>query len=564
MTATKAAAEEQAKASAAEAASLNEQLAKAQADLAEADKKKEELNQTVASLTDQLTEEQKKTANLNTQITSLNDELAKTREILASTTSAMEKAGEEAAASIAALEQKNQTLTDEAEALRGSLDAEMQKNASLQEELDVQLAKPDALLRRLEALNTEEDNLYTLAGPILRAFRESIPADADGSVTHPVSVSVLVGGQDVLTVYYDFTEAQETQAYEAARKLNEAQNLFQIDLNHDQTAAVVINGTAFGKEAFERVYAEVFTRNPGASQTELNQLTVDEMVKAQVLREHAKAVGIDPDAPDMESRVWEEALKNVAVSAEDFAAALEQRQKEEDAVLASDPAEYARMLEKGQIASAVLPKDSRFIKQLIVPVDMSDMDGIIAEMNRVQKQLDKVSAIISGENGRRPGQKEEEELWKERNLLARQVSQLDSDRKLLLSIEKQAKNQAADLSKQIREQQVTFDAAAALAQQDEAMPAAGYAVFQGAVNPDEEFVSAALALVKPGDASGPVKMADGYHILYYSEEITQDSASIQANWDVMRQELLDQLRKTTQEKLLLKWISEAEVAFNIK
>ena len=594
LTAAKAAADKQAKESAAQAASLNEQLAKAQADLAAADKKKEELNQTVASLTEQLTDAQKNAAELNAQITRLNgelaqaktaaeeaekalnaeldavrNELAETRVILATTTSAMEKAGEEAGNTIAALEEKNRALTDEAAGLRGSLEAETQKFASLQEELDVQSAKPEALFKRLAALQSSgkapaEDELRALASPILRAFRDSIPADADDSVTHPVSVSVLVGGQDVLTVYYDFTEAQEAQAYEAARKLNEAQELFRIDLNHDQTAALIVNGTAFGKEAFESVYAEMFALNPAASREELNQLTAETMVKTQVLRERAEALGIDPDTPDMESRLWEEALKNVAVGAEDFAAALDERQKEEDAVLAANPAKYARMLEAGQIASAVLPKDCRFIKQLIVPVDLSDMDEIVAELNKVQKRLDEVYAILYDENSRKPSAKEMEELENERRLLSRQVSQLNSDRKLLLKVEQRAKDQAAGLAQKIREKQVTFEAAAALANRDEAMPATGYAVFKGVQIPDKKLVSAALALKKPGDVSAPIQLADGFHVLYYSEEITQDSAVIQSAQDELRQDVLEALRKTTLETLLNKWISEAQVVLNVK
>ena len=581
---------------AAQVAGLNEQLTQKQEALDAAGKEKEELTNTVASLNASLSEAEKAAADFSAEITGLNEQLAQTqtalsaskqendalnnalnaaqndlaqtREILVATTSAMDKAGEEAGVTIAALEEKNRALADEAAGLRGSLETEMQKSAKLQEELDVQSAKPDALFKRLAALSSanepeQKDELRSLASLILRAFRESIPADTENGVTHPVPVSVLVDGQDVMTITFDFTETQEVLAYEAASKINEMQALFRIDLNHDQTAALIVNGTAFGKEAFEAVYAEVFTRNPGASQAELNQLTADEMVNAQVLREHAKAAGIDPDAPDMESLLWEEVLKTVTVGEEDFAAGLEQRQQEEDEVLASDPAEYARMLEDGQIASAVLPKGCRFVKQLIVPVDMSGMDEILTEMNKLQKKLDEVSAIVNGQSAR-PWGKDMEELKQERNLLARQVSQLNSDRKLLLKREQLAKEQAASLARQIKEQQVTFETAAASAHQDEVMPPVGYAVFEGAQIPGKELVAAALALKKPGDVSAPIQLADGFHVLYYSEEITQDSAVIQNAQEVLRLELLEALRKTTQESLLNKWISEAETVLNVK
>ena len=424
----------------------------------------------------------------------------------------------------------------------------------------MQSAKPDALQKRLEAA-AGQDDLSALASPILRAFRESIPADTEGAATRPVPVSLLIDGNDALTITYDLTKEQETQAYEAAKQVNESQALYQIDLNHDRTAALVINGTAYSKAAFETVYAEVFSRNPAATQAELNLLTADEMTRNQVLREHAEAVGIDADAPDMESRLWEAALKNVAVGDEDFAAALQVRQQEEDAVLAADAAEYARMLEEGKIASAVLPEGSRFVKHLIIPVDMSGLDEILNEMNAAQKRLDEVSAII---NDRKASSKEIEKLQAERDLLARQVSQLNSDRKLLLANGQRAKEMAADIAQQIRKGQTTFEAAAALVMQDEAMPAIGYAVFKGAVNPGTELVDAALALEKPGDVSEPLQLADGFHLLYYSEEITGDSGVIQTARDALRQEALQTLRKNTQESLLAQWISEAEVVSNVK
>ena len=192
------------------------------------------------------------------------------------------------------------------------------------------------------------------------------------------------------------------------------------------------------------------------------------------------------------------------------------------------------------------------------------MDEIVAELNKVQKRLDEVYAILYDENSRKPSAKEMEELENERRLLSRQVSQLNSDRKLLLKVEQRAKDQAAGLAQKIREKQVTFEAAAALANRDEAMPATGYAVFKGVQIPDKKLVSAALALKKPGDVSAPIQLADGFHVLYYSEEITQDSAVIQSAQDELRQDVLEALRKTTLETLLNKWISEAQVVLNVK
>ena len=473
----------------------------------------------------------------------------------------MEKAGEEAGVSIAALEEKNKALTDEAAKLRGSLEAETQKSAELQEEVDVLSANPGALQKRLLVLAganeaEQKEGLRALAGVILRVFRESIPADTEGGVTHPVAVSVLVDGEDAMTISYDLTKAQEAQAYEAAGKLNDAQKLFRIDLNHDQTAAVVINGTAFSKEAFEAVRAEVFSRNPAASKAELIRLTTDELVRTLVLREHAEAAGIDPDAEDMESRLWEEALKTVAVNDEEFAAALEKRQQEEDAVLAADPAQYARMLEEGRIASAVLPEGSRFIKQLIVTVDVSCMEKISASLKDAEGKLKTVTARINDQSS----EKEKEE----RKTLARQVNQLTNELNLLQSKEKKAKETAAALASSIRRNQTTFEVASALAERDEAMPAVGYAVFKGAQVPDEKLVAAALALEHPGDVSEPIRLADGFHVLYYSEEITPDSDVIQKAQEMLRQEMLEPLKKAMQESLLNKWIGEAQVVSNVK
>ena len=590
---SKASAEEREKIFAAQAADLNEtreQLDQAQTALAAADQEKEQLTAAVASLTERLADAEKKTVELNNEIAALSqeltqakasadkatetltvqlnearDELVQAREQLAAAASTQKKEKDDASSSIAALEEKNQALTAEAAALRGSLDEETQKSARLQEELDVQSARPEALQKRLEALKGEDETLAAeeldeLVSPILRAFRESIPADPEDGTTYPVPASVLIDGQEVMTISYHLTRSQEDKAYEAAKQINDSQTLYQIDLNHDQTAALIVNGVAFDKEAFEAVYAEAFNRNPAASREELNRLTAEAMTKRQVLQEHAEAMGLDASDADMESKLWEEALKNVAVSEADFSAALRQRQTDEDAVLASDPAAYARMLEEGQIASSVLPEGSRFVRQLIVPVDISELDEILPELERFQKELDAVNAKIDGRN---LSKSEMEKLQKERNFFAKQVSQLNSDRKLLLTIER-AKDKAADLANKIRTRQMTFDEAADLAKRDDAMPAVGYAVFSGAPASGEEWAAAALALESPGDASDPIRLSDGYHVLYYSEEITAASAVIQGAQETMGREMLSALRDAAQESLLNQWISEAEVVLNVK
>ena len=96
------------------------------------------------------------------------------------------------------------------------------------------------------------------------------------------------------------------------------------------------------------------------------------------------------------------------------------------------------------------------------------------------------------------------------------------------------------------------------------MPAIGYAVFKGAAAPGEELVAAALALEKPGDVSEPIQLADGFHVLYYSEEITEDSAVIQTAREELLQEVLTVLRNSMRENLLTNWINEAEVVSHVK
>ena len=591
---SKGSAEEQEKKYAAQAADLNEtrgQLDRTQAALAAVGQEKEELTAAVASLTEQLAGAEKKTGELNAQITALNKELAQAknstdettealnaklnetrndltlaREQLAEAVSAQEKANDEADSRIFALEQKNKALIEEAAALRSSLEEETQKSARLQEELDVQSAQPEALQKRLEAVSNaeetvREEELTDLANPILRAFRESIPEDLGGGTTYPVPASVVVDGQEVMTMIYDLTKVQEAQAYETAKRINDSQALYTLDLNHDQTAALIVNGAAFDKAAFKAVYAEIFALNPAAAEAELNQLTAEEMTRRQVLREHAEALGIDPDALDMEEKLWEEALKHVEVSETDFSAALQKRQAEEDALLTADPARYARLLEDGQIASPILPEGCRFVKQLIVPVDVSELDTILPNLEKLQKQLDRINEEIDGRKATGRGL---ENLEEERNLLARQVSQLNSDRRLLEAVERRAREKAADLALQIRNQQITFEDAVALAQQDETMPALGYAVFIGASGLEEEWIDAALALTQPGDAGEPIRLDDGYHVLYYSEEITENSAAIRAAQEELRQELLAALRDDTRESLLAQWIGNAVVVLNVK
>ena len=459
-------------------------------------------------------------------------------------------------------------MSKEADGLRAGLEAETQKSALLQEEINVQAAQPEALAKRLQEVSAmneaeQEEQLNNLAGVILAAFRASIPADEEGGVTYPVAISVLKDNQEILSVTYSLTKAQETQAYEAAEKINESQALYRIDLNHSQTAALVVNGTAIDKQTFQAAYAEAFNRNPKADEATLNKLATEEAVKTAVLRQHAEAIGLDADAQDAETKLWEAALENVAVSDGDFSAALAERQEAENNILSSDPAEYARMLEEGEIASPELPEGSRFVKQLIVPVNFSALEELLPQLNTAQKRLSEVNEIVYGPRTKNYSSSEIQAFNKERDDLAKQVSRLNNQRKELQETEKKAETKANDLARKLRKNPESFEDIAAQAKLDEGMPAVGYAVFKGAVKPDSALVAAALALENQGSVSEPIKMKDGYHILFYSEEITADSATVQQAQEALRQELLEQLLKTTQEDLLLKWISEANVVSNV-
>ncbi|MBQ7656033.1 MAG: peptidylprolyl isomerase, partial [Clostridia bacterium] len=553
-------------------ASLEEQLSSTQAGLTAAAKEKENLIAAQTALNEELKKTKASAAEnekaLNADLDAAKQELTQTQTELASTQAAMEKAANEAAAAVTALEENNQVLSGELTALRDELTAETQKSAHLQEELDVQSAKPEALQNRLETVlhadTTQQEDLQSLASLILRSFQESLPAAVEGETARPVAISVLIDGKEILTVYYDMTEAQEAQAAEIVKNTNESQSLYQLDLNHEKTAAVVINGAVFNKQAYDIAYAEAFSANPSADKATLRQLTINAMVKTEVFREQAAALQIDPDAQDMESQLWDAVLKNVTVNEQSFAAILEKQQQEEDEILASDPEEYAHMLEAGQIASSSLPEGSRFVKQMIIPTDFSEMDDMKAEMAEKQKRYDEIFPILNGITPKSMSKDAFTKLEAEGNLLARQINQLNSDLKLLESNSNRAMKKAAELALQIKENPDSFDAIAATVQQDEKMPAVGYAVFQGGVSPSEEFVSAALTLKKQGDVSEPIKMADGYHVLYYSEELSKDSASIQAVQEALRQILLEEQRQTIKDSLLKQWLDSAKVDVHIE
>ncbi len=576
LNAAKAAAEKETKDSTAKIADLNGKIASAQAELDAAAKENGALNASIAALNEQLAAGEKTAAQANAQISALSEELTQTKTVsdenikaLSAKLDAAQKELAQAGTALADTQSALEKTAAEAAELRDSLAAEIQKSAQLTEELAVQSAEPEALLKRLETvLSTDgaqrDEQLNSLSSLILRAFRESIEADPEGGVTHPAPVSVLMDGREVMSISYDLTETQEAQAYENAELINGSQPFFQIDLNHEKTAALIVNGVSFDRQSFENAYAEAFSQHPDADAAALNQLATEEIVKAEVLRQHAEALGLDADAPDMEARLWEAALKNVTVTDAEFLPVLKEQQQKEDEILAAHPAEYAALLQEGRIASSILPEKARFVKQLILPVDFAAIDELVAEMDRLQERLSVVNEIVYGQPTQSIPADELKKLGQERDLLAKQVSQLNSDRKLLLKNDERAKEKAGSLALQIREHQLTFEAAAALAQPDEAMPASGYAVFEGAALPTRDFAAAALTLKKQGDVSDPIKMADGYHVLYYSEEITENSASIQAAQDRLRGEVLAELLKATKESLLSQWISEAEVVSYIE
>ncbi|MBQ6255094.1 MAG: hypothetical protein IJJ60_00770, partial [Clostridia bacterium] len=105
----------------------------------------------------------------------------------------------------------------------------------------------------------------------------------------------------------------------------------------------------------------------------------------------------------------------------------------------------------------------------------------------------------------------------------------------------------------------SFDTLIAEYSQDTEMPENGYVIGDGRKLPFRDFVVRALNLPRVGSVTKVIVADDGYHILYYAEDLTKDWDSLRNNKVALFAEMLAEKRQQAADEAIAQWISEADI-----
>ena len=85
----------------------------------------------------------------------------------------------------------------------------------------------------------------------------------------------------------------------------------------------------------------------------------------------------------------------------------------------------------------------------------------------------------------------------------------------------------------------------------------GYYVSQNSQMWDDEFTSAAMALAKVGDVSGPVLSQSGIHIIKYIADVTPGAVPLEKVKDEIKAQTLDQAKSDLYDQTVQGWVTDA-------
>lgn len=282
--------------------------------------------------------------------------------------------------------------------------------------------------------------------------------------------------------------------------------------------------------------------------------------------EYAKEHGLATLEDALESAKQEKALeklradavKDVAVSEEEIAAALQENADSAKTTYASNPSAYGSAVNNGTTVYYA-PAGYRFVKQILVKFAEADSQAI-TEKNTALTEAN--TALTEAQTALDNAAEDADKTALQAAVDAAQ-EKVDSAQAALNGVTDAAyaniQEKTDEIYAKATAEDADFDALVTQYNEDTGMPAVGYAVCEGYSYFVESFTQAAMALEKVGDISEPVKSSYGYHILQYSAEIPEGTVALDTVRDTLQASLLSQKQSDAYNAALEGWVAAADV-----
>ena len=254
-------------------------------------------------------------------------------------------------------------------------------------------------------------------------------------------------------------------------------------------------------------------------------------------------------------RVW--AAQDVTVTEEEFLRELSQRRTATQALYEEDPDAFCQLIESGE-GYYHYPASFRRIKHIFLPADAIAYDQLKTDLKKTNNYIIDLNyriatAATSDEAARLKDKKAAAE-----EKLADLQTQWDATAAQSEQVIQQAQAAAADIYDRLKAGE-SIDTLVAEYSQDTEMPEGGYVVCDGRKLPFREFIVRSLTLPCVGSATRLIVADDGYHILYFAEDLSNDWASLRNNRADLQAEMLAQKRQQAADDAIAQWIEEADI-----
>ena len=549
------------------------------------------LQETQASLS----AERQENEALNTQLTNTSATLAQTQDALTAKRQENDALNTQLTNTSAALAQTQETLNSTNTTLaqtQASLTAEIQSNEEKRQRIS---ALEDDLLATQAIATEESDRNAMLLGQL-----ENLVAAMQTETTFQL-VDTDTGDGDKLSALLNQYVGLETQADASIRRQG---ILPQADQEEDGSEIVLtVNGETVSRAKVERaletsllIRKHVLEQHPewegqpslSLDRTVAARQIITQMAENMALWQKAQSLGLDVmtdaelqalidaaieqqaitgySAEEMlpsllvsqtleKLRDW--AAQDVTVTEEEFLKELPARRSASQAQYESDPDAFCQVVESGK-GYYHYPTALRRIKQIFLPTDVKAYEQLKSDLEETRKYIDELDYAIyrSGNREEIKRLKQKREAMKEK--LEKLQAQWDATAGQSEQALQQAQQAAADIYARLSAGE-SFDTLIAEYSQDTEMPENGYVIGDGRKLPFRDFVVRALNLPRVGSVTKVIVADDGYHILYYAEDLTKDWDSLRNNKVALFAEMLAEKRQQAADEAIAQWISEADI-----
>lgn len=254
-------------------------------------------------------------------------------------------------------------------------------------------------------------------------------------------------------------------------------------------------------------------------------------------------------------RVW--AAQDVTVTEEEFLRELRQRRTATQALYEEDPDAFCQLIESGE-GYYHYPASFRRIKHIFLPADAIAYDQLKTDLKKTNNYIIDLNYQIATAATAEEAEKLKDKKAAAEEKLADLQTQWDATAAQSEQAIQQAQAAAADIYARLKAGE-SIDTLVAEYSQDTEMPEGGYVVCDGRKLPFREFIVRSLTLPCVGSATRLIVEDDGYHILYFAEDLSNDWASLRSNKADLQAEMLAQKRQQAADDAIAQWIGEADI-----